>query len=148
MDRVRYSCRLETGGVYSQFWCDDLENIQNIVNAVCSGAQVRNGIALTVTDTACHNGEARVWSPTVLGFRSVVESMLTGMQQMQTPPLHEGQGRDVVVEVKFAAHDATLTECRHWTERAIDEALNRDAGEEGGSKFSFNGRTVGDAWFE
>lgn len=149
MDRVRYECRLENAGRCMAFWADDTSDILAIVAAVCSGAQVRDSIRLVVVDTAAGHNRATLKAATCIGFAQAVESMLNAMQQTQTRPVREGEGRDVVVEVKFASHDATLAQCREYAEKAMETALlGPSVVWPGNPSFSVNGQTVGDAWFE
>jgi hypothetical protein len=59
-------------------------------------------------------------------------------------------GRDVVVEVQFAAHGATLDQCRSFAYEAMEQALlnfTHDARSDG-PQYSFNGESVGEAWFQ
>lgn len=149
MDRVRYECRLSTGGNDMQFWCDELQNVMALVVAVASGAQTRHSMRLVVVDTA-NGGRASLKAETCLGFPAAVESMLAAMEATQARPVRDGDGRDVVVEVCFAAHDATLTECRTFAQSALAVALDsyQQHPAETRASFSHNGEGLGDAWFQ
>lgn len=156
MDRVRYECRLSTGGAEYRFWADDTDQILGLVGAVVSGAQVRNSMRLVVVDTACGNARVSCTARSSLGFGQVAESMMNAMNAAQMPPHRPEQSRDVTVEVHFAALGCrTLEQCRDFAGTAISEALDREyervqqgeGGVGGLPSFQYNGQTVGEGWF-
>lgn len=152
MDRVRYECRISTGGHMLNFHCNDTDAILGIVGAVCDGAQVSSSIRLTVIDTASRGcPRSSLGAETCLGFAEAAEAFLNALNMRRSRPVREGEGRDVVVEVQFAAHDATLEQCREFAQSAVAVALDSFAQHPPTPRqpcFGHNGDGVGEAWFQ
>lgn len=154
MDRVRFECRLSTGRGFIHFWVDELCHLQNMMDIVCSGVQARDSIKLTICDTTKAAAKVTAYAPTVHGFRHVVDNLVNSMEAIENRQYLPNEGRDVVVEVKFACHEANLEDARTFAANSIEEALGRTDEEVGNrpgawfDKFSLNGEVVGDFWFE
>jgi hypothetical protein len=153
MERQRYELTLRYGSADSVFWTNRLEEVEPLLALACSGAQSDQRMALAVRDTTT-GARAECANATSIGFHAMTRALLGSIGAAQPRPLREGDGRDVVVEVQFAAHDATLQQCRDFVCAAMSAAMERHASDEpadmvtGRAAFSYNGPTVGDAWFE
>lgn len=155
MQRTRYQVQMHyNGGDSAEFYTNDLDAIVAIATIAASGSQAKYGMSLDVTDLT-NKAAVRIYSPTSLYFGQRADEALAALAGCYARPTQPGEGRDVVVEVCFAAHDATLEQCRAFAAYALDDLLQkeqwqRDHGEtpQFGGKFSPNGPGIADAWFQ
>jgi hypothetical protein len=149
MQRQRYEITLRCGTTDSVFWANRLEEVRPLMALAGSGAQSDQNMALAVRDT-CTGARGEVSCPSSIGFTAAAYNLLDSVGATQPRPIRQGAGRDVVVEVQFAAHGATLDQCRSFAYEAMEQALlnfTHDARSDG-PQYSFNGESVGEAWFQ
>lgn len=146
MERQRYEVTLRCGSSDAVMWTNRLEELEPVLRLAISGSQSSWRMACHVRDTVV-GSYAEVSAKTPVGFTEAVQHLLAAVTKTETRPLSSGEGRDVVVEIGFAAHDATLEQCKKFVGEMMDEALLRLQPATGPS-FSFNGQGVQNAWFE
>lgn len=152
MERHRYEVTLRCGGGESVMWTNRLDELRPVLELAITGSQAEWRMGCAVRDVAA-GAFAEVSAATPVGFWPAVRSLLRSIERCEPQRLREGAGRDVVVEVMFAAHDATLEQCRDFAGAAVDAAM-RELAEAAAEQepatpaFSYNGPLVGQAWFQ
>lgn len=148
MERQRYEVTLRTGSKDSVMWTNRLCELTPVLELALSGMQTTQPVALAVRDTAT-GGRAEVSAATCIGFWEACRKALAAVEQCEPRRVRAGSGRDVVVEVRFAAHYATLEQCKEFVRACMDQSVRDQAPEyDGAPEISYNGEVVGEAWFE
>jgi hypothetical protein len=149
MQRQRFKVTLRCGGSDSVMWTNRLAELESVLHLAITGSQSDWRMACAVLDTVT-GAYAEITAAAPLGFVAAVRDLFSAVLAAQPRELRDGEGRDVVVEVQFAAHDATLAQCRQFAADAMSKALmdfTHDA-QRAEPQYSVNGEGVGDAWFQ